>query len=44
MMQMHKSVAKSFVLAQKLSNEAQEVLKDDAELVGILETMIKRSY
>ncbi len=44
MMEKHNSVAKSFVLAQKLSNEAQEVLKDDVELVGILETMIKRSY
>ncbi|SFV66881.1 Octaprenyl diphosphate synthase / Dimethylallyltransferase / (2E,6E)-farnesyl diphosphate synthase / Geranylgeranyl pyrophosphate synthetase [hydrothermal vent metagenome] len=40
----HQTVAKSFALAQKLSHEAQAVLKDDAELVGILETMIQRSY
>ncbi len=44
MMEKHSSVAKSFVLAQKLSNEAQEVMSDDVELVAILETMIKRSY
>jgi len=40
----HQTVAKSFALAQKLSNEAKAVLQDDAELVGILETMIQRSY
>ncbi|QOP45454.1 polyprenyl synthetase family protein [Sulfurimonas paralvinellae] len=40
----HQTVNRSFALAQKLSNEAQAVMKDDAELVGILETMIQRSY
>ena len=43
-MQQHKSVERSFELAKKLSNEAMQVIKDDKELVGILETMIKRSY
>jgi octaprenyl-diphosphate synthase len=40
----HKTIARSFGLAQELSNEAQRAMKDDAELVGILETMIQRSY
>jgi len=40
----HKSVEHSFKLAQTLSNEAQEIMSDDAELVSILEAMIKRSY
>jgi len=40
----HKSVEKSFQLAQKLSNEAQNALSGDAELVAILNTMIQRSY
>ena len=40
----HKTIEKSFQLAQKLSSEAQEVLSDDKELVAILDTMIKRSY
>jgi len=40
----HSTIARSFGLAQELSNEAQRVMKDDAELVGILETMIQRSY
>ncbi len=44
MMQKHKSIAKSFLLAQKLSDEAQKAMEDDAELVDILQTMIKRSY
>jgi len=43
-MQEHKSVEKSFELAKKLSHEAMQAVKDDKELVGILETMIKRSY
>ena len=37
-------VEKSFKEAQKLSDEAKNVLSDDVELVAILETMIKRSY
>jgi len=40
----HQTIGKSFALAQKLSNEAQAAMREDAELVGILETMIQRSY
>ncbi|MCW8894936.1 MAG: polyprenyl synthetase family protein [Sulfurimonas sp.] len=40
----HKTIEKSFELAQKLSNEAMNAIKDDAQLIGILQTMIKRSY
>ena len=43
-MQEHKTVEKSFKLAKELSDEAKEVLRDDEDLVNILETMIKRSY
>jgi octaprenyl-diphosphate synthase len=43
-MQEHKTIEKSFELAQKLSNEAMNAMKDDVELVNILQTMIKRSY
>jgi octaprenyl-diphosphate synthase len=43
-MQEHKTIEKSFHLAQKLSNEAKNALKDDEALVNILDTMIKRSY
>ena len=43
-MKQYKSVEKSFELAQKLSAEAMQVVKDDQALVEILETMIKRSY
>jgi len=44
MMAQHKTVEKSFALAQKLSNEAMSAIKDDAGLIEILQTMIKRSY
>lgn len=44
MMQQHKSVEKSFELAQKLSNEAMHAVSSDTELVNILQTMIQRSY
>ena len=44
MMKEHKTVEQSFELAQKLSHEAMQAVKDDNELVAILETMIKRSY
>jgi len=40
----HKSIERSFELAQKLSSEAQEIMSDDADLVSILDAMIKRSY
>lgn len=44
MMEEHKCIEKSFSLAQKLSNEAMQAVKDDAILVEILQTMIQRSY
>ena len=37
-------IEKSFTLAKELSNEAMQVMKDDEELVQILQTMIQRSY
>lgn len=40
----YQTIEKSFGLAQALSNEAQTAVKGDAELVAILDTMIKRSY
>ncbi|MBL4730234.1 MAG: polyprenyl synthetase family protein [Sulfurimonas sp.] len=40
----HKTIEKSFKLAQKLSDEAMQAVKDDSALVEILQTMIKRSY
>ena len=40
----HKTIERSFKLAQKLSDEAKEALGDDEALVEILNTMIKRSY
>jgi len=43
-MKEYSSVEKSFVLAKELSNEAMNAVKDDAELVSILQTMIQRSY
>ena len=43
-MKEHKTVEQSFKLAQELSHEAMQAVKDDNELVAILETMIKRSY
>ncbi len=43
-MKEHTTVEKSFELAQKLSNEAKDVVAEDEDLVNILETMIKRSY
>lgn len=43
-MKEHKTVEKSYELATKLSNEAMSAIKDDAQLVEILQTMIKRSF
>ncbi len=43
-MTQYKTVEKSFTLAAKLSNEAMTVMKDDEDLVNILQTMIKRSF
>jgi octaprenyl-diphosphate synthase len=43
-MQEHKSIEKAFALASKLSDEAQEIVSDDVELVAILSAMMQRSY
>ncbi len=43
-MQKHKTIEKSFELAQELSNEAKTAMSEDSELVKILETMIKRTF
>lgn len=43
-MKEHQSIERSFALAKALSDEAQEAMSDDVELVAILETMIQRSY
>ncbi len=43
-MQEHKTIEKSFELASRLSDEAMSAVSGDAELVNILQTMIKRSY
>jgi len=43
-MQEHQTIEKSFKLAKQLSDEAKDVLKEEEDLVNILDTMIKRSY
>ena len=43
-MNLHKSIERSFTLAQTLSHEAMQAVQEEGELVAILETMIKRSY
>jgi octaprenyl-diphosphate synthase len=43
-MQEHTSIEKSFQIAQILSNEAQNAMSEDKELVSILESMIKRTF
>ena len=43
-MKEHKTIEKSFRLAEELSNEAKNALHEDEDLVNILEIMIKRSY
>jgi octaprenyl-diphosphate synthase len=40
----YKTVEQSFELAALLSDEAKSVMSDDAELVAILDSMIKRSF
>lgn len=40
----YRSIEKSFAVAKKLSDEAALIIKDDVELVEILESMIQRSY
>ena len=43
-MQEHQTIEKSFKLAKQLSDEAKDVLKEEEDLINILDTMIKRSY
>jgi len=43
-MKEYKTIEKSFELAQKLSNEAMQVISGDTALEDILKTMIQRSY
>jgi len=43
-MKEYKTVEESFMVAQKLSSEAKEVILEDESLVAILDTMIQRSY
>ena len=43
-MREHKTIEKSFQLAQELSNEAQNAVSKDKELVAILDTMMQRSF
>jgi len=43
-MQKYKTVEKSFELALKLSNEAKSAMSNDAQLTGILDTIIKRTF
>jgi len=40
----YKTIEKSLEVAKKLSFEAQDALKEEPELVAILETMLQRSY
>ncbi len=42
-MHLHGSIQRAFKLAQNLSYEAMQAVKEESELVAILETMIKRS-
>jgi octaprenyl-diphosphate synthase len=43
-MAQHRSIERSFKLAQKLSEEASKAVEGDTQLIEILQTMIKRSY
>ena len=43
-MQEHKSVERSYALAQELSNKAIAAVAGDERLVGIIESMMKRSF
>lgn len=40
----YNTIERSFEFAKKLSDEATDAAGDDAELINILQTMIKRSY
>ena len=43
-MKEHKSVERSYALAQELSNKAIAAVAGDERLVGIIESMMKRSF
>ena len=43
-MKEHKSVERSYALAQKLSDKAISAISGDERLVGIIESMMKRSF
>ncbi|WP_345978241.1 polyprenyl synthetase family protein [Sulfurimonas sp. HSL3-7] len=43
-MQEHKCIERSYALAQELSNKAIEAVSGDERLVGIIESMMKRSF
>ena len=43
-MKEHKSVERSYALAQKLSDKAIAAVAGDDRLVGIIESMMKRSF
>ncbi|RUM65817.1 MAG: polyprenyl synthetase family protein [Sulfurimonas sp.] len=43
-MEEHHSIEKAYALARKLSDEAITSVKDDRELVAVIETMMKRRY
>ncbi len=40
----HKTVEKSYMLARQLSDEAIKAVEDDAELIGVIEAMMKRRF
>jgi octaprenyl-diphosphate synthase len=43
-MKEHQSVERSYALAQELSDKAIDAVRGDARLVGIIESMMKRSF
>lgn len=43
-MHRHKSIDESYLLAQKLSDEASKIVVDEPELKMVLETMMKRNF
>lgn len=43
-MQEHKTIERAYSYAAQLSSDAKELLKEDEELVAILDTMLQRSY
>ena len=43
-MKEHHCIERSYALAQELSNKAIEAVSGDERLVGIIESMMKRSF